>query len=183
MRRLGLQPSALPGWATSAPVLGVTTSKNEIMCFKVFWTRFHPGLIRQANWLGKRHGLAKKDRALLITAFRRLIMPCDLLWCILLKPLPEKTGTSRNGRVHGVVRILLLWIYAMQSTFLLMLGFFEGKVLWRRNQYSDSKQSNGPVVQLGRTSPSRGEDHRFKSGPAHFVLLRFCVVRVAEKVY
>ena len=30
----------------------------------------------------------------------------------------------------------------------------------------------GPVVQLGRTSPSRGEDHRFKSGPAHFHFLR-----------
>jgi hypothetical protein len=29
----------------------------------------------------------------------------------------------------------------------------------------------GPVVQLGRTSPSRGEDRRFKSGSAHL----FCV--------
>ena len=28
----------------------------------------------------------------------------------------------------------------------------------------------GPVVQLGKTSPSRGEDHRFKSGPAHFII-------------
>jgi hypothetical protein len=29
----------------------------------------------------------------------------------------------------------------------------------------------GSVVQHGKTSPSRGEDHRFKSGPAHH---KFC---------
>ena len=33
--------------------------------------------------------------------------------------------------------------------------------------------NQGPVVQYGKTSPSRGEDRRFKSGPAHF-LASFC---------
>ena len=39
----------------------------------------------------------------------------------------------------------------------------------------------GPVVQLGKTSPSRGEDRRFKSGSAHF----YCVfvAPLNEKVY
>ena len=37
------------------------------------------------------------------------------------------------------------------------------------------KKPQGLVVQLGKTSPSRGEDRRFKSGPAHF---RFKAVRV-----
>jgi hypothetical protein len=37
------------------------------------------------------------------------------------------------------------------------------------------QNNQGLVVQLGKTSPSRGEDRRFKSGPAHF---RFKAVRV-----
>ena len=39
----------------------------------------------------------------------------------------------------------------------------------------------GPVVQLGKTSPSRGEDRRFKSGPAHFEAF-FCCTRVRKRL-
>ena len=39
--------------------------------------------------------------------------------------------------------------------------FYEGEICIL------SPEHVGPVVQPGKTSPSRGEDHRFKSGPAH----------------
>jgi hypothetical protein len=40
----------------------------------------------------------------------------------------------------------------------------------------------GLVVQLGKTSPSRGEDRRFKSGPAHFMAFyaSFCCARAQK---
>ena len=42
------------------------------------------------------------------------------------------------------------------------------------------QNNQGLVVQLGKTSPSRGEDRRFKSGPAHsfgavFSKQKFCL--------
>ena len=41
--------------------------------------------------------------------------------------------------------------------------FYEGSIsIWK------TEKAVGPVVQLGKTSPSRGEDRRFKSGSAHF---------------
>ena len=35
-----------------------------------------------------------------------------------------------------------------------------------------NQTNRGLVVQSGKTSPSRGEDRRFESGPAHFLLDR-----------
>ena len=87
----------------------------------------------------------------------------------------------------------------MLVRFFILFGFFEQSqfpnpqqpfALFRERFYEGEVSTLNPetcglVVQLGRTSPSRGEDHRFKSGPAHHqvLLLCFCVVQVTEKVY
>jgi hypothetical protein len=55
--------------------------------------------------------------------------------------------------------------------------FYEGSIsIW------ETEKAVGPVVQLGKTSPSRGEDRRFKSGSAHFFRCAF-VVLAYKKVY
>ena len=144
LRRLGLQPSALPGWATSAQSLGGTRF-TVVNSFKVFWTLF-------SSWFGsctKNREMPSWDKTFnyILWAFRRLTMLCDLLVRILSEPLLGKTGKLRNGHVHGVVRFFLLWICAIQFTFLLLLCKVSGERF-----YEAEICILNPEATLGRSS-------------------------------
>jgi hypothetical protein len=70
-------------------------------------------------------------------------------------------------------------IWTIFNAFLLSFGLFGEKFYEGSFSIFNSDCVSGPVVQLGKTSPSRGEDRRFKSGSAHFEAF-FCCTR-AEK--
>jgi hypothetical protein len=90
----------------------------------------------------------------------------------------ESIEIARSVRSYGLLSFFrFLLNRATTDTlgsvcFILGKGFMKGALV-----FGKQKKAVGPVVQLGKTSPSRGEDRRFKSGSAHF-LLCFCCTGV-----